>query len=276
MQLNEMLALIQMPFMQRAILGGAMLGTTGGLLGSFTVLRELSFFGDALGHSAMLGVSLGLLLGLDPHFTILPFLLILSFVITAMLDRTRLWTDALLNVVYSSSLASAVIILSFLDRYKGGITQYLFGDVLTISPTHLVITGCLLLASAWFLGLTLRSQMLLMVSEPLAIVGGVPAKLYRRLFVALLALVVATAIQSVGVLLVSAFIVIPPCTARLLSDRFSHYVPLSIILGATTAALGVVCSALLNLPSGPTMVLFQFVVFVLACLFPRTSLKMTN
>ena len=268
-QLNEALALMQLPFMQRAILGGAMLGTTGGLLGSFTVLQELSFFGDALGHSAMLGVSLGLLLGLDPHFTILPFLLVLSFVVTVLLERTRLWTDALLNAIYSSSLALAIIILSFIDRYKGSINQYLFGDVLTVSSEHLIVTGGLLLVSALFLGLTLRSQMLLMISEPIAIVNGVPAKLYRHLFVTLLALVVAAAIQSVGVLLVSAFIVIPPCTARLWSDRFSHYVPLSVVLGTTTATLGVVCSALLDWPSGPTMVLVQFAVFVLALLLPK-------
>ncbi|MFM6398886.1 MAG: metal ABC transporter permease, partial [Planktothrix sp.] len=109
----------QLPFMQRAVISGVMTGLMGGMLGSFTILRQLSFFSDALGHSALLGVSLGLLLGLNPSVVLLPFAVFFALAVTYLLEKTRLWTDALLNIVYSSSLAIAIIILSFVGQYKG-------------------------------------------------------------------------------------------------------------------------------------------------------------
>jgi zinc transport system permease protein len=262
-------ALLQLPFMQRAIWGSLMLGSTGGLLGSLIVLRQLSFFGDALGHSALLGISLGLLLGLNPHWTLLPFSLLLGFLIAALLSRVKLWPDALLNIVYSTSLALAVIILSFIDQYKGGLTNFLFGDILAIRPNQLYANGLLLFVCLGGIGLTLRQQMLFTLNRALAQMQEVPVGRYQVITVMLLSLVVALSIQMIGVLLVSAFIVIPPCTARLLSDRFTLYVPLSLGLGASCALVGMLLSAVLDLPSGPTIVLVQFMIFLAASLWSQ-------
>lgn len=262
------IALLQLPFMQRAILGGILLGTTGGLLGSITVLRQLSFFGDALGHSALLGISLGLLFGIGPNLVLLPFLMGFALGITYLLEKTRLWNDALLNIIYSAALALSIIILSFVGQYQGGINQLLFGDILAIRPVDLWWNGALLLVCATFLGLTLRTQMLLSLDEALAKVRGVAVYQQRLAFVLLLSLMVAVAIKSVGVLLVSAFIVIPACTARLLSQRFNLYVVLSALLGGSCALVGVMLSALLDLPSGPTIVITQFGAFLGAMVKP--------
>ena len=261
-------ALLQLPFMQRALLGGVMLGTTGGLLGSITVIRQLSFFGDALGHSALLGISLGVLLGISPNVILIPFLICFGLGVMYLLEKTQLWNDALLNIVYSSALAMSVIILSVVEQYKGGINQLLFGDILAISSANLWWNALLLVVCASFLGLTLRTQMLLSLDESLAKVRGVAVYQHRLAFVVLLSLVVAVAIKSVGVLLVSAFIVIPACTARLLSQRFSLYVVLSALLGGGCALLGVLLSALLDLPSGPTVVVVQFAAFLGAIALP--------
>ena len=111
--LLRVVELFQYPFMQRALAGGILTGLMGGLLGSITILRQLSFFSDALGHSAILGISLGLLLGLNPSVVLLPFAVVFALVVNYLLERTQLWTDALLNIVYSSSLAIAIMILSF-------------------------------------------------------------------------------------------------------------------------------------------------------------------
>lgn len=264
------LELLQLPFMQRALLGGLLLGSTGGLLGSITVLRQLSFFGDALGHSALLGISLGLLLGIGPNLILIPFLIGFALGITYLLEKTRLWNDALLNMIYSAALAMSVIILSFVDQYQGGINQLLFGDILAIRPADLAWNAGLLVICSGYLGLTLRTQMLLSLDEALAKVRGVSVYAQRLAFVVLLSLVVAIAIKSVGVLLVSAFIVIPACTARLLSRRFSLYVLLSALLGGSCALVGVLLSALLDLPSGPTIVMTQFVAFLGAIARPTS------
>ncbi len=273
LSLTNTLELFQLPFMQRALMGGILTGLMGGLMGSFTVLRQLSFFSDALGHSALLGISLGLLLGLSPGSLLLPFAVLFALGVAYLLERTRLWTDALLNIVYSSSLAIGVILLTFVGQYRGGINSILFGDILAVRPSNLVMASVLLLGCVLFVGLTLRSQILLTLHEPLAIARGISASAHRTAFIVLLALVVGTSIQAIGVLLISAFVVIPACAARLLSRTFTSYVILSALLGVLGAVLGMVLSAVLNLPSGPAIVTMQLAIFLLAIVMPRSKLS---
>ncbi len=264
---NEAIALFHYPFMQRALLGGILTGLTGGLLGSFTVVRQLSFFSDALGHSTMLGISIGIICGISPSVVVLPFALVFALSVTYLIEKTDLWTDALLNLIYSSSLAISVIVLSLSDRYQGNLNTLLFGDILALQTADLAMIGLLLLGCGLFVGLTLRTQMLLTLNESLAIARGVNVWAHRNAFMVLLSLVVATSIKAIGVLLVGAFIVIPACAARSLSSNFTGYVVLSAILGALSAATGMFASALFNLPSGPSIVVAQLIIFLGAISF---------
>jgi zinc/manganese transport system permease protein len=267
--LTRIIELFQLPFMQRALLGGILTGLMGGMLGSFTILRQLSFFSDALGHSALLGISIGLLIGINPSVVLLPFAVLFALGVTYLLERTRLWTDALLNIIYSSSLAIAVIVLSFVGQYKGGLNNLLFGDILAVRELDLVLSSLLLIVCTVFIGLTLRTQMLLTLHEPLAIARGISVSAQRTAFIVLLSLVVGISIKAIGVLLVSAFVVIPACAARLLSRTFTNYVVLSAGLGALSAVVGMVVSAAFNLPSGPSIVATQLVIFLMAMALPR-------
>jgi len=268
-ELTRVIELFQLPFMQRALMGGVLTGLMGGLLGSFTILRQLSFFSDALGHSALLGISIGLLLGFNPSWVLLPFAVLFALAVTYFLERTHLWTDALLNIIYSSSLAIGVILLSFRDEYQGGITNLLFGDILAVQTADLVFSALLLAVCAAFIGLTLRSQILLTLNEPMAIARGVSVTAQRTTFIVLLSLVVGISIKAIGVLLISAFVVIPACAARLLSRKFTHYILISAGLGASSAVIGMMVSALFDLPSGPSIVAVQLVIFLLTILIPK-------
>jgi zinc/manganese transport system permease protein len=273
-ELTRILELFQLPFMQRAMIGGILTGLMGGMLGSLTILRQLSFFSDALGHSALLGISIGLLLGLNPSVVLLPFAVVFALVVTYLLERTRLWTDALLNIIYSSSLAIASITLSFVGQYKGGLNNLLFGDILAVREPDLVFSAGLLLVCIIFIGLTLRTQMLLTLHEPLAIARGVSVSAHRTAFIVLLSLVVGISIKAIGVLLISAFIVIPACASRLLSRVFTHYVVLSTLLGALGAVIGMLLSAGFNLPSGPSIVVTQLTIFLTTMALPRLRVLM--
>ena len=265
---DDAVALFQYPFMQRALIGGTITGLTGGLLGSLTVVRQLSFFSDALGHSTMLGISIGIICGISPSVVVLPFALLFALGFNYLIEKTDLWTDALLNLIYSSSLAISVIVLSLSNVYQGNLNSLLFGDILGLQSSDLVVGGLLLLACCLFMGLTLRTQMLLTLHEPLAIARGVNIKAHRNIFMILLSLVVATSIKAIGVLLVGAFVVIPACAARALSRNFTSYVLLSAGLGAFSAATGMFASALLNLPSGPSIVVVQLILFLAATTLP--------
>lgn len=262
--------LLQLPFMHRALMGSVLTGLMGGLMGSFTILRQLSFFSDALGESALLGIGVGVLLGLDPSWVILPFATLFALGVAYVLERTHLWTDALLNIVCSSSLAIGIILLSFRDDYKGGITHLLFGDILAMRTTDLVISSVMLVACIIFIGLTLRSQILLTLHESMAIARGVSVAAQRTTFIVLLSMVVGISIKAIGVLLISAFVVIPACAARLLSRTFVQYILISASLGALSAVIGMMVSAFFDLPSGPSIVTAQLAIFLLAMLVPNT------
>jgi zinc transport system permease protein len=265
-ELHRVQELFQFPFMQRALLGGVLTGLMGGLLGSLTILRQLSFFSDALGHSALLGISLGLLIGIEPSIILLPFSVLFALGVNYLLGASKLWTDALLNIVYSSSLAASIVILTFIGHYKGGFNNLLFGDILGVQISNLWVSGGLLIICLLFIGLTLQTQMLITLNESLAIARGVKTNWHRMAFTVLLALAVGVSIKAVGVLLVSAFIVIPACTARLWSQQFHTYILISTGIGAMSAVIGMLLSAFLSLPSGPSIVITQLGLFLVTLL----------
>ena len=252
------------PFMQRALIGGLLTGALGGLLGSVAVLRELSFFSDALGHSALLGITVGILIGVNPTLVLIPFAVVFAILVNQLVERSSLPTDALLNIVYSTSLAAAILFLSLVESYRGGIRQLLFGDILGVSTLDLIVIGMLLAAALIYLSLSMRAQVLLTLNQDLAGAVGVQTRWHRLAFIVLLAVVVAVSIKAVGVLLISAFVVIPACAGRLLCRRFPLYVFVSSILGGTCALLGLLASGLTNLPSGPSVVMVQFLGFLIA------------
>ena len=231
-------AVITQPFMQRALLGGLLTGALGGLLGSFAVLRQLSFFSDALGHSALLGLSLGILLGLNPTLVLIPF----AVLVNLLVQRSQLPTDALLNIVYSTSLAFAVVALSLVTTYTGGIQQLLFGDILGISWLDLGLIAALLLGAVAYLLVSLRAQVLVTLQADLA----------------------------------GAFVVIPACPSRLVSRRFGTSLVLSSAIGGGCAVLGLPGSGLTNLPSGPCVVLVQFAGFLLALMVSQMTRRPTG
>jgi zinc/manganese transport system permease protein len=266
-----LLEVVGQPFMQRALLGGLLTGALGGLLGSFAVLRQLSFFSDALGHSALLGISLGIMLGINPTLVLIPFAVLFALLVNQLVARSGLPADALLNIVYSTSLAFAVVALSLVETDRGGIQQLLFGDILGISWSDLTVIAVLLMGALIYLALSLRAQVLLTLNSDLAGAFGVRTNSHRLAFIVLLAVVVAVSIKAVGVLLISAFVVIPACGGRLVSRHFPHYALLSACLGGGCALLGLLGSGLTNLPSGPCVVIVQFAGFLLALVVSKTT-----
>lgn len=260
--ISDLITLLQFPFMQRAIAGAVLMGLLGGLLGSFVTLRQLSFFSHAVGHAALVGVALGVLLQLNPTWMLLPFTLVFGVVVLYLIDQTDLASDSVLSIVLSGALAIGVLLTSLIQGYRGNLMGVLFGDILAINETDLILTLLVLVGSSIFLLSTLRQQILLTLNPAVAQVQGIPVQLYRYAFVIMLSLAVAVAIKAVGVLLVNAFLVIPASTAKLASNKFTYFLTMSVILGAITSISGMLVSGIFNFASGPSIVLVQFVVFL--------------
>ncbi len=270
---NDLLELLQHPFMQRAIVGAALMGLLGGMLGTFVTLRQLSFFSHAVGHAALVGVALGVLLQVNPTWMLLPFTLVFGVIVLYFIDKTDLASDSVLSIVLSGALAIGLILTSQIKGYRGNLMAVLFGDILAINTTDLILTLLVLVGGSIFLLSTLRQQILLTLNPDVAQVQGVPVQLYRYAFVVLLSLAVAVAIKAVGVLLVNAFLVIPASTAKLMSHHFSRFLVMSVIVGSISSVAGIIVSGIFNLASGPSIVLVQFLLFVAVFIWFKFRLK---
>ncbi|MEH1867720.1 MAG: metal ABC transporter permease [Nostoc sp.] len=270
---NDLVSLLTFPFMQRAIVGAVLMGILGGMLGSFVTLRQLSFFSHAVGHAALVGVALGVLLQINPTWMLLPFTLVFGVIVLYFIDKTDLGSDSVLSIVLSGALAIGVILTSLIKGYRGNLMAVLFGDILAIDTTDLILTLLVLVGGSIFLLSTLRQQILLTLNPDVAQVQGVPVQLYRYVFVVLLSLAVAVAIKAVGVLLVNAFLVIPASTAKLMSHHFSRFLVISVIVGSISSIAGIIVSGIFNLASGPSIVLVQFLLFVAVFIWFKLNLK---
>ncbi|MCC5649973.1 metal ABC transporter permease [Nostoc sp. XA013] len=270
---SDLIELLQFPFMQRAIAGAVLMGILGGMLGSFVTLRQLSFFSHAVGHAALVGVALGVLLQINPTWMLLPFTLAFGVIVLYFIDKTDLASDSVLSIVLSGALAIGVILTSLIKGYRGSLMAVLFGDILAIDATDLILTLLVLVGGSIFLLSTLRQQILLTLNPDVAQVQGIPVQLYRYVFVVLLSLAVAVAIKAVGVLLVNAFLVIPASTAKLMSHHFSRFLVMSVIVGSITSIAGIIVSGIFNLASGPSIVLVQFLLFVAVFIWFKLRLK---
>ncbi len=270
---NNLVSLLEYPFMQRAIAEAVLMGMLGGMLGSFVTLRQLSFFSHAVGHAALVGVALGVLLQVNPTWMLLPFTLIFGVIVLYFIDKTDLASDSVLSIVLSGALAIGLILTSLIKGYRGNLMAVLFGDILALDTTDLILTLLVLVGSCMFLLSTLQQQILLTLNPDVAQVQGIPVQLYRYAFVVLLSLAVAVAIKAVGVLLVNAFLVIPASTAKLMSHQFSRFLVTSVIVGAISSITGIIVSGLFNLASGPSIVLVQFLLFLTVFIWFKLTLK---
>jgi zinc transport system permease protein len=270
---TDLVNLLQFPFMQRAIAGAMLMGILGGMLGSFVTLRQLSFFSHAVGHAALVGVALGVLLQINPTWMLLPFTLVFGVIVLYFIDKTDLASDSVLSIVLSGALAIGVILTSLIKGYRGNLMAVLFGDILAIDTTDLILTLLILVGGSIFLLSTLQQQILLTLNPDVAQVQGIPVQLYRYAFVVLLSLAVAVAIKAVGVLLVNAFLVIPASTAKLMSHHFSRFLVISVIVGSISSIAGIIVSGIFNFASGPSIVLVQFLLFLAVFIWFKLTLR---
>jgi zinc transport system permease protein len=251
-------------FILRALLGGLGLAAVAGPLGSFVVWRRMAFFGDALAHSALLGIALGFLFKIDLTIGVVAVCVLLAVLLTVLQRRTRLAGDTILGIFAHSSLAFGLVVVSFMDRLRVDLISFLFGDILAITPLDLAWIyggGAVILFALTRLWQPMLS---LTVHEDLARVEGVPADKVRLAFVLLLALVIAIAMKIVGVLLITALLIVPAAAARSFARSPEQMAALAALIGAVAVAAGLSASLAFDTPSGPSVVAAAAVLFALS------------
>jgi len=255
-------------FLLRALLGGFGVAAVAGPLGAFVVWRRMAYFGDTLAHSALLGVSLGLLFEINLNLAVIVLCVGLALVLVTLQKKHFIATDTLLGILAHSSLSLGLVVVSFLDNIRIDLMAYLFGDLLAISQNDLYwIYGggflvLLLLITFW------KPLLAMTVNEELAKVEGYPIEAIRLLLMLLVALVIAVAMKIVGVLLITSLMIIPAATARKLANSPVQMAYMASIIGCFSVAAGLFVSYQWDTPAGPSVVVCAALLFLLIYSLP--------
>lgn len=264
-----MLELLSLPFFQRALLVGLVLGALMAALGVFVVLRRMSFFADSIGHSALTGIALGLLLHINPFLAALGFTLLVALTIAVIRTISRQSIDTLLGVFYASTISIGVIIVSLTPGYQADLVNILFGDILTVAPVDVLLSLLLALVIAGTLFFNGKALVSLTFDASLARAEGIPVARHELIFLLLLAATIALSIKFIGVILVTGMLIIPAAAAQNLAKSLSGMFIWACAIAFLSVAAGMLASAAFNTPSGPAIVLTSTAAFILSLLAKR-------
>lgn len=258
--MHEILAL---PFMQRALIAGVLVGFLASYYGVFVVQRGLSFLGSGLAHAAFGGVALGLLLELEPLWIAAPFTILVAVAIAWVRDRTELGGDTAVGIFFSVSMALGVVFLFLRRQYSSDAFTYLFGSILAVRSKDIWITiGVVILtflAAPWW-----RRWAYASFDRELAIADRLLVIRDDYWLSILIAVTVVVSMKVVGIVLIAAFLVIPAATAKLLTRTFRGMTVVSILIGVVSALIGLWMSYEIDVPSGAAIILLQAGLFFLA------------
>ena len=251
-------------FMRYALLAGLMVTVMCGAISNFVVLKRLSFLGAGISHAAFGGVALGVLLGTEPLYTAVGFTWVLTMLIGYVSRQGHLSEDTAIGVAYVAAMALGTIFLGFARSYNFDVFGYLFGNILAVTETDLFITTALGAVVLLVLGLFHKELLFLAFDEEMAQVVGLPVRFLYYLLLSVMALTVVIAIKVVGIVLVSALLVLPGATSLQLTKNIVPMVALSVLCGLVSTLSGLYLSYTFNLASGATIVLTGTVLFGLA------------
>ena len=261
--LDWLLAPFELAFMQRAFLGGVLVGILCAVVGSFVVLRGMAFVGDALAHAAFPGVVIAYLLQANIYLGATVFTLATAMGIGFISRRARTSHDTTIGILFAGAFALGVLLLSGIQGYTVDLFSFLFGNILGVSETDLwLVTGLAVIVLGTVAAL--YKELLLASFDPVvASAMGYPVWLLDYLLLALIALTIVTSIQAVGIVLVVALLVTPSATGFLLADRFLPMMLWGVAAAVLASALGLYASFYLNVASGAAIVVASTLLFFL-------------
>ena len=263
-------------FFIRALIAGIGIALVTGPLGCFVVWRRLSYFGDTLAHSALLGVTMAYSLEFNIAVSIFLISSIIALILIQLQKKTNLPSDALLGLLAHSSLAVGLVVIGFLSFIRFDIMGLLFGDILAVNKQDLLtiwIGGALILLVLKVIWKPLFAST---VNYELAEAEGLNPDRAKAIFTILLAAIIAISIKLVGVLLITGMLIIPTAMSRNLSDNPKKMVLFSIIGGMMSVLIGLFSSLEFNTPSGPSIIAAALLLFVLSLLKINQSIQLKN
>ena len=251
-------------FFTRALIAGVGIAIIAGPLGCLVIWRRLSYFGDTLSHSALLGVTLAYAFSINITLSVFIISSVVAIVLINLQKRTKLAGDSLLGLLAHSTLAIGLVLIGFLSSIRFDLMGLLFGDILAVTTEDIALVwigGIIILGILYFIWKSLFSAT---VNYDLAAAEGMKPEISNLIFTLLLAGVIALSIKMIGALLITGLLLIPAAIARNLSNSPKQMIIIAILAGIASVVLGLFTSLELNTSSGPSIVVVSLALFILS------------
>ncbi|MCL6559424.1 MAG: metal ABC transporter permease [Firmicutes bacterium] len=262
-------AWVQHTFMKNALLAVLLVGPMFAIMGTMVVNNRMAFFSDTIGHSALTGIAIGVLLGFrDPLWIMVIFSVFLAVAISMLKGLTGTSTDTVIGAVSATMVALGIVILS-----RGGgfnkFSRFLVGDLLSITPKEVLLLAFTLAGVILLWGIMFNKFLLVSVNPSLALSRGIPVRLVETLFCVTTAVIVTISIQWVGILIINSLLILPAAAARNISRNMREYHVVSVLITLTSGIAGLLSSYYWSTATGATIVLFA-ALFYLGTLLAKT------
>ncbi len=269
--MNTISEFLSYPFVQRALLASIMVGILCPFVGNFVVLRRMSFFSDAISHSAFAGLAAGMLLGIDLSLSSIIVAILIAFLIAFLSERTALSHDTIIGIAFSGAIAVGMLIIGRLKSYRADVFTFLFGDILAITTTDLFLIFAVGMLTIATLLAFLKPFLQITFNRDLAYVEGINVRFFEYLLFFIIAVVVTISLKIIGIILVTSLLIVPAAAAKNLASSMKGLFNLSCLFGVISGIVGLMASVYFNTSSGPTIVLVSIGIFFLTMLRPANG-----
>lgn len=256
-------------FMINAFIGGFLIAVLCSFISFFIVTRKVSFIGVGIAHSAFGGIAIGVFFGFYPFISALVFAIISGIIIVTLVEKNRIQEDSIIGILFSFSMALGIVLISIKKEYTQNLFGYLFGNILSVTRNDIIFFGILTAVIIIILILFFKHFLILSFDETYGRAMGLPMRFYNYLLTIIIAVVIIISIKLVGIVLISAMLVIPAATSQLIFKNYKVIIPFSIILSIIVVFAGLFISFYTRLPSGGLMVIIYTLVFALAWSYTR-------
>jgi len=267
----EIFNILSYSFIQRAFIAGSFVAVTCSVLGLFLVLRKMSLIGDGLSHVSFGAIALGLFFGIYPFYVAIPIVMLASLSILKISEKAKVYGDAAIGIVSVIGIASGVILASVSKGFNVDLFSYLFGNILAISMIEVVLSvllSVIVLTVVYFFYWDLFS---ITYDEEYAKVIGIKPTIINNVLTLLTAVTVVLSVKMVGIMLVSALLILPVVTALQFGNSFNKTLIVGSIVSLFSVLLGICFSFFLDIPTGATIVMANALFFCLALLYKKVA-----
>jgi len=263
---------LEFVFLRHALYAGILISIACGIIGTLVIVNRLSYIAGGVAHAAYGGLGLAVFLGLPPAAGTLPFSVVSAVAMGYVAGRNRESTDAAIGTLWALGMAAGIILIELTPGYHADLMSYLFGSIMAVSGTDLLLMGILDAVIISIVALFFKELVAFSYDEEYALISGIPVVLLRYLLLILIACSVVMLIQAVGLILVIALFTIPASIAQLISKNIRSMMVCAVVSGFIITITGIFISYFLNLTAGATIILTACALYGLC--YAGTRLKL--